>query len=355
MTNADPWKTSLPGLELGGHRLESSIGSGNFGYVFEAVNLRTGNRTAIKVLRPGAQSEASLDFENETILLQQLSGCAGVINFITSGKQSILFKGPGGIELPIDVHFHVTALASDSLDSLVEDPAIRNSMSPVEKVRLWRSMIKALMQMHRHEVAHRDLKSSNCLLLVIQNKTVVKFADLGRSKDLALPTTRPAEAYLHGRGDYRFAPPESILYQGGSGKDDFLNADYYGLGSLFVELVTGQSISSLALGNIESMLRIGIEDYRAGRRTDLTALKPRYKGAIAQSVALLPKSIQDDATVVITSLCQPDPAERLNGSPFSRDRATRDKLAWILRRADIMIRRLEIEERTLRRRERISA
>jgi serine/threonine protein kinase len=351
----NPWVAILTSQTVGEYKLERDLGAGNFGIVFEAVHETTGGRFALKVLTPTSDPGAVMDFKNEGTLLKQLSPCAGVVNFVDDGTHNLEVHGPGGIPVPIEMPYLVMTQASGSLDQLVLDPVLRTRLGEVERLKLWRTMIKALMQMHLHGVAHRDLKCSNCLLHVTKSETKIRFGDLGRARDLGIPASHSAEEYLVGRGDLRFAPPESLFWQGGMSKEDFLAADYYGLGSLLVELITGQSMTGLAIGDFRSVFEVGRDDYLHGRRRDLTTLNLRYRSVIAEVVDQLPKSIQSDARAVLSSLCSPEPADRLTASPYSRDRNSHDRLTWILRRTDIMIRRLEIEIREERRRERATA
>lgn len=341
----NPWIAILTSQSLGKYQLEHNLGEGNFGVVFEAVHLVTGARFAVKVLTPTSDVGAVADFQNEGVLLKQLNPCAGVINFIDGGVHPFEVYGPGGTPVPIDLRYHVMTQASGSLDELILDPVLRSRTGWGERLKLWRSMVKAIMQMHQHGVAHRDLKCGNCLMNVAKNETRIRFGDLGRAKDLTLPAAHAPEDYLMGRGDLRFAPPESLLWQGGASKEDFLAADYYGLGSLLVELITGQSMTGMAIGDFRAAFHQGQQDFLMGRRRDLSTLNLRYRDVIAEIVDQLPQAIQADASTVLSSLCHPEPAERLARSPYSRDRVSRDKLAWILRRADIMIRRIEIETR----------
>jgi serine/threonine protein kinase len=278
-----------------------------------------------------------------------------VVNFVDGGTQALVLHGPGGAPIPIEIRFHVLTLASGTLEELLVDPVARNQLSWEEKLRLWRWAVKSLMQMHSVAVAHRDLKASNCLLMVQGNVTRLRFADLGRAKDLNLGPVRKPETYLTGRGDFRFAPPEALLFQGGARAGDFLAADYYGLGSLLVEIVTGQSMTTLAIDNIQGLLAQGFADHQAGLERDINGLTLRYRTVISEVVALMPASIREDARAVLSSLCHPNPSHRLSFTPFSKDRAARDRLAWILRRTDIMIRRIEIDSRVARRREKASA
>ncbi|TFB63514.1 hypothetical protein E3N86_04895 [Cryobacterium sp. Hz7] len=343
----EAWKSILTGQRLGGYELEVCLGAGFFGLVFEAQNLATSARFAVKVLLPSSDPGAIVDFENEAILLQKLNGCDGVITYVDGGQESIDMVAHG-VTVPMPIRFHVLAVASGSVDELILDPVARSELDWTERIRIFRGAVKGVHQMHLAGVAHRDLKSSNCLLMVSGGTTRLRLGDLGRAKDLRSPPTMLTDDYLRGRGDLRFAAPEFLWLQGGDSASDFMAADYYGLGSLLVELATGQPLTSLALGNVFAVLRQAKLDFQRGQTGDLTTLNLQYRRVIAEVLDVMPKSIQNDARVLLASLCDPLPTERLVHSPYNRDRHL-EPLEWVLRRADIMIRRLEIDAREERR------
>lgn len=343
----EAWKTILTGQTLGAYRLISCIGSGHFALVFEAEHTGTNSPVAVKVLLPGSDTHAIVDFENERVLLDKLRPCESVVAYLDGGEQSIDMVS-NGITVPLGVRFHVLAPASASLDEIVLDPAALANLDWRERIRFFRAAAKAVHQMHRAGVAHRDLKSSNCLLMVVGTTSKLRLADLGRAKDMKVPATMPVEAYLAGRGDLRFAPPEFLWLLGGDTAADFMAADYYGLGSLLVELTTGHPLTGLTHGDVAAVLRQAALEYQRGHRGDLSTLRLQYRKVIAEIVDQMPKSIRSDATVLLTSLCDPQPAERLSRPPFHRDRLL-EPLEWVIRRSDIMIRRLEIDAREERR------
>nr|WP_284445006.1 protein kinase [Microbacterium yannicii] len=344
----DPWIAILEGQQFGDYKVGHHLGGGYFGLVFEAVNSRTGGVFAIKILRPGANADAVVDFENEGVLLRHLADCSGTINIVDGGSSDDVMIN--GASVPLAVQFHVLARASGSVNELILDPISRSKLSWIERIGFWRDVVLAVKQMHQRGIAHRDLKCDNCLLLVSRNLSSVKLTDLGRGKNFRITATRPIEHYVAGRGQLLHSPPEFLLHQGGSTADDFIAADYYGIGSILVELTTGQPMSVLAMGDIGAVLAEGRRDFAAGRRTDLSGYKPSYRSAVAQVVDQMPKTIQPDALTMLTHLCRPVPSERLDRPPFSRDRRAKDPLDWVLRRADIMSRRLEIDQREARQR-----
>lgn len=347
-TQPDPWIQILEGQVFGGYRVGQHIGGGGFGLVFEAVDVTTGANFAMKILRPGAPPADVIDFENEGVLLRQLSSCSGTINIVDGGASSEIMIN--GASVPLPIQFHVLIRAFGSVNELMLDPVSRAKLSWIELLGFWRDVILAVQQMHQKGIAHRDLKCDNCLLLVSRNSSSVKLTDLGRGKDFNLQPSRPLQDYVVGRGQLMHLPPEYLLFQGGAGADDFIAADYYGIGSIFAELVTGQPMSVLAMGDIGAILAVGQSDFAAGRRSDLSGFAPSFRSATSFVVEQLPKSIRPDALALLSHLCDPQPRSRLARAPFRRDRLSRGGLDWVLRRSDIMIRRLKIEQRQLRER-----
>jgi len=342
--SASPWDTALLGQVVAGCRLDAYVGGGNFGAVFEATNVSTGSRFAVKVLAPTNDAEAASEFDSEGVLLRKLNKCSSVINWVESGSATILVE-LNGSAIPLQLKFHVLALASAALEELISDAVRRASLPWPERISHWRGAIKGVHQMHLNTVAHRDLKASNCLLMLHGGDTEVRVADLGRSKDFNLAPNLPSSAYLTGRGDLRFAPPEYLWWQGGNTVADFRSADLYGLGSLFVELATGHPITALAIGSWQDARRDGERDYVAGRHRDLSVLRPQYRRAIEELSEEFPPAIRHGAAGLLGQLCDPVPAmrqpKRIPGMHYVPDNG----LAWLLRRADILSRRLSVDTR----------
>ena len=361
MTAASPsaptdWTSSFVGQIMGNYKIERLLGEGHFGLVFEAVPLSGGARAAVKILKPGVSSPGSvLDFENEGLLLRKLESCDGVINYLEGGTHTIQATLPGGLVFPIAVPYQTLALASGSLDEISKDPAARDRLDLVEALSLWRSAVLSLMRMHQGGVAHRDLKCSNCLIMVNKNGNVIRFGDLGRAKDLSLAPAHDIIAYVRGRGDITHSPPEAIYFQAGDSKSDFLAADYYGVGSLFIELLTGFSLTRLVITDLNFALSEGKRDFLSGVRRDLNVLSAKHDYVIGGVLEKLPKSVRSELALVLGSLCHPDPLQRLSASPFRRDKNTSEKLEWILRRIDIVILHLKTERHQARRHERKAA
>jgi eukaryotic-like serine/threonine-protein kinase len=351
---SSPWVGPLTGRVLGGYRLERCIGAGAFGLVFEVTSTDTSAAFAMKVLPPASQVGPQVDFDNEGILLKKLVKCSSVINLIESGAESIMVTLDSGMAVPLEVKYHVLALASGTLEELIIAPETLSQLAWPERISLWRGAIKAVHQMHLKSVAHRDLKSSNCLLMVSNARSEVRLADLGRSKDFSQPPLHPAEFYWAGAGDARFAPPECLWLQGGLGEVDFRNADLYGLGSLFVELTTGHPMTALGMTSWIDARKQGIVDLRDGVIRDLATLRPQYRAAIEALAEELPSAIRHDGVRLITQLCDPVPHARQPKRGLGRRQQPENGLTWLLNQADILCRRLAVTPRRSRYNKRVN-
>jgi serine/threonine protein kinase len=338
------------GEAAGNYVLESFRGHGQFGLVFEARDASSGASAAVKMLHPGRlQSEHIIDFDNEGTILEKLVDCDGAVTMHSRG-QFIIPAASSGWPFDTTLPFQVLTLAEGSLSDLCESPEARASLTTLRRLQLWRSAVLSLMRVHASGVAHRDVKAENCLVFTDKaGKPVIRYGDFGRGKDLALTRSRPEDAYILGRGDPFHAPPEAVFLQAGATPQHFIAADYYGLGSILVELLTGFSMTQISVSDIGGARAQAAYDLEHGQARDLTVLSSKHDLVIEGVAKLLPKSVQSDTQILLATLCHPVASERLVRGPFGRDRKDREPLTWVLRRIDIMTRRIRIEERMAKR------
>lgn len=340
----------LVGEAADDYHLKAFRANGQFGLVFEAEHSTSGQIAAVKVLHPSRlQAEHLNDFDQEGQILTKLVGCDGAVPIFSRGN---LLYPPSKSGYPFDLPlpFQVLALADGSLADFCSSPDALRQLTLIRKLQLWRSATLSLMRIHARGVAHRDVKADNCLVFTEPSgKIVVRYGDFGRAKDLSKVRTRPEDQYVFGRGDPMHAPPEALLFQAGSEPDDFKAADYYGLGSILVELLTGFSMTRLEVNDIGGTRRQAAYDVNKGQTRDLSVLKFRHGLIVEEIVKLVPKSIQSDIRTLLITLCHPVASDRLVRGPYGRDRNDREPMNWVLRRIDIMSNRLLIDERLARR------
>jgi serine/threonine protein kinase len=341
------WADALSGQQVSGYALGPCIGHGGFGLVFEATSNATGTKCAMKVLLPTGDPGSTAEFEREGVLLGRLVKCSSVINLIESGSDTLMMHlGSSPLTVPVPIRFHVLVLASGDVGELTMDPDLLERLDWSERLTLLRGAVKGVHQMHLKNVAHRDLKSENCLLVVQGTRSEVRVADLGRAKDFTLaPTLAPVD-YLRGRGDFRFAAPEYLWMQGNSDSGSLRSADLYGLGSLFAELATGHPITALAIGSWQTAMVNAQVDLSKGIHRDLAVLRPQFRRAIEEIGEELPQTIRRGGVELLTQLCDPVPAERHHRTKLGRKAVRQPGLEWLIRRVDIMGKQLSVGTNT---------
>jgi len=342
MSKAAIWGPVLKGTNLGQYTVGEPIGEGNFCVVLEGQGSSPKAQVALKVLEPSVSLvEDQIDFKNEGVLLTKLTKARAVVDIVETRIDTIHLQSTVGVPVPMALHTHVLEYGDGMLEELVESDIVRQDWDWAERLTHWRACILGIHEMHLKRVVHRDLKASNCLLFLKNKDVPCKVSDLGRARDLDKLAHLPAQDYIMGRGDLRFAPPELLWLRGEPDNDDAHRAaDLYALGSLLFELGTGQGITAAALPTHRDAVKMALADRQAGIYRDLGALRSRYEMPLAQFHHLCPPAIRNEATDLIRQLCDPNPTER--GMKVGGRRTTSgDGLNWLLRKADIMQKRLK--------------
>lgn len=341
VSKAAIWGPVLRGTNLGQYTVGDCIGEGNFCVVLEGAGSSPKARVALKVLDPSAKVEDQVDFKNEGVLLHKLIKARAVVDLVESRVDTVKLQTDLGVQVPVSLHTHVLECGDGALEELVESDLVRQEWDWTERLAHWRSCILGIHEMHLKRVVHRDLKSSNCLLFLKNRDAPCKVSDLGRARDLNALAHLPAQNYIIGRGDLRFAPPELLWLRGKPDDDDAHRAaDLYALGSLLFELATGQGITAAALPVPPEVMKMAVADRQAGVTRDLASLRPRYEIPLAHFYEACPPAIRNEASDLVRQLCDPDPDAR--GMRVGGRRVTSGAgLDWLLRKADILRKRLK--------------
>jgi serine/threonine protein kinase len=336
------------GQVLGGRfEVRDFRAAGGFCLLFEGHDNQDDRAVALKILRQGVPATSVEEFETEARLLERFAASSHVVNIHDALKDTIQVQPVGTtIQVPLPVRYLVLELADASLDELVMR---RNSVLWAYRLQLFRDLVKGVHQMHLDQVVHRDVKCENGLVFEQRKGSVVcKVADLGRSRDTRQPARFDAAAYIAGRGDLRFAPPEFLWLQGHDDPVVGRRADTYLLGSVFFELVTGQPITAMALGNgmaiVQAAHRLSPADCAREYSARLAEFRARYEVVFQLFAAELPAPIRDEGTRLLRQLCDPDPSVR--EQRYRIDKKTAWGLEWLIRRIDIMIARLAADSRS---------
>lgn len=340
------WVRILTGKVFDDVELLRFRGSGGFALVFEGRIISSGDMCAVKVLIPGSHAQFVAEFQRESRLLTKIKRVSNVVEIDGVGQGVVEVSAAGGITVDLSVPYMRLELADGALNELVMAP---QEMEWVDKFLLWRDAVLGVHQMHLKGIVHRDIKTENCLVFDLPGqkaRVLSKVADLGRSRDLALPAEHGADQYMIGLGDLSFAPPEFIWGQGNDSETGHRCADLYGLGSLLFEIVMGIGITSHALSPTGDDVMRNLQNAKAGVQTDLSGLRGQYTSSIREFESVLPNIVARDAAELLKTLCHPVPSERLRIVAGGRRRRSTASLEWLLRRADILTRRLRSEAKS---------
>lgn len=321
------------------YEVRSFLATGGFCLVFEAYDRKEDRYVALKVLSQRASTDGRIEFETERELLADLISSSNVVTCYGADGDMITVTVQGtGAQADLPVRYLVLELAAACLTELLLK---RSDVGWMDRLDLFRGVAKGLHQLHLTRTVHRDLKSENVLLFPQKHKEVVaKVTDLGRAKNTEAPTRFLPQEYLAGRGDLRFAPPELLWRLGYDHPLCWRRVDFYLLGSVFFEIVTGLGLTALALKNPFAILQrtapMTEKERERSYRNELANMRTQFEASFQVLEAEVPSVIRADAGRLIRQLCDPDPERRKVGLG-KKDISQPWDLQWVLRRIDIMV------------------
>lgn len=159
--------TQRTGITLAGnYKLYYKIGSGSFGEIYLALNLKTNAEVAVKV-EPMSSRPQSLPYE------------AKVYQRIQSGE-GIPKVHYFGAERSRDIHVLVMDLLGPSLEDLFK--FCGRKLSYKTTIMLADQMISRVEWLHSKNLIHRDIKPDNFMMGIGSNCNTVFLADYGLAK-----------------------------------------------------------------------------------------------------------------------------------------------------------------------------
>lgn len=259
--------------EIGGYRVLRRIGQGGMGVVYEAEQAEPLRRVALKVIRPGFVTEATLRrFRYEAQVLGWLDH-PGIARVYEAGTED---DGDGP-----QPWFAMELVEGEPLNRWTE----RHAPDLRARLALLAQICDAVHHAHQKGVIHRDLKPANVL---VDAKGQPKVLDFGVARvtdhDLGTSTLQTLEGELIGTLPYM--SPEQI--EADPSKLD-VRSDVYALGVVAYELLSGRLPHDLESRRIAAAARAIVED----EPSTLGALDPRLRGDVETIVG---KAIEKDVT-----------------------------------------------------------
>ncbi len=217
-------KLALPG----GYELIRRLGTGGFGTVYEARQLSTGQRVAIKVLHPGGDALQAQDEGARERFRREMQLCGGlshpnIVRLIDSGETD------AGLLYAV-----FEFVPGTTLREVLER---EGRLDVFEAIHLMAQVLDALSSAHALGIVHRDLKPENVMISrtgVRRNALVLDFGlgGLLRRDDESADDETEGGGFV---GTPAYAAPEQI-----HGEPPSTRSDLYAWGLLFIECLTGE-------------------------------------------------------------------------------------------------------------------
>ena len=196
------------------YEVRALLGSGGMGEVYEAHDRLLNRRVALKVVRPGVDSEYLLGEGRALAAIHH----PGIVAVHTMGKHH---------GIPFLVLERVSGLSVDRL--LTERRARGERFGVGEALELLVAVADALAVVHQAGLAHRDVKPGNVMLAPAGRVVLMDFG-------LVLPYA-DREGHRSVAGSLQYMAPEALSGDVAEGAAHLV--DVYALGVLAFELLTG--------------------------------------------------------------------------------------------------------------------
>lgn len=218
---------ALIGPLIQGYRLIELIGEGGFGRVYKAVQLRTEQLVAIKLLKDSKHSsQHQIDrFERETQLCAQISH-PNIVKLLDKGhtEDGDLFAAFEYIE-------------GETLKNRIIRKGV---LSGVETGLLMAQVLDALSCAHEQGIVHRDLKPQNLMVGETSASMHIKVLDFGVgafTEDFRTDDYKSLTITKETLGTPTYSAPEQLW-----GEPPTVKSDLYAWGLIVLECLTGTPV-----------------------------------------------------------------------------------------------------------------
>ncbi|KAK0064372.1 mitogen-activated protein kinase kinase kinase 4 isoform X1 [Biomphalaria pfeifferi] len=211
------------------------IGEGQFGKVYTAVNINTGELMAMKEMKFQPNDQQSLKE-----ICDEIKNFEGI-----NHKNLVRYYG-------VEVHKDEMLMFMEYCDSGSIEEVARIGLPEYMIRRYTHEIVHAIAHLHENNIVHRDIKGANIFLT---SQGHVKLGDFGCSVKLKSQQTMPGEN-INLVGTTAYMAPEVITQnkQEGYGRA----ADIWSLGCVVIEMATGKRPWHELEHNLQVMFKVGM-------------------------------------------------------------------------------------------------
>ncbi len=216
--------------------------------------------------------------------------------------------------------------------------ALRGRFDKLACAQALHDVAVGMFQVHRHMIAHQDLKPSN--VLAFNNE--FRIADFGRASRKGYPALHDD---LNVAGDYTYAPPEQLY---GFCDPEWtvrrFGCDLYMLGNLAAFMFTGINVTALLFTRLDNEFHHS--NWGRTYQDVLPYLRRAFGDVMVELRAQLSGACAGDIETLIRELCEPDLKKR--GHPKGIGKYDQYSLQRYVSRLDLLIKKISIETRIVR-------
>jgi hypothetical protein len=248
-------QADIESKQFGHYKLGRLLGKGGMGEVYEADDLKTGRRIALKILSQSLDSPETRS------------------RFLNEGRTAATINHPNSVYVfNVEDVAGVSVIAMELMPggTLLDKIKSEGPLSITEAVDMTVQIIDGLAAAHAAGILHRDIKTSNCF---IDADGTVKIGDYGLSISTKGHERRQLDENSF-MGTPMFAPPEQLR-----GDDLTVRSDIYSLGATLYSILSGKPLFS-ATDTIHLISKV-LETIPAS----LKEIRPDIPGGLADIVS----------------------------------------------------------------------
>jgi serine/threonine protein kinase len=289
-----------PGTIIGAYKLLQQIGEGGMGVVYMAEQEQpVRRRVALKIIKPGMDSRqviARFEAERQALAMMDHQNIAKVLDAGTtdSGRPFFVMELVHGVP--------ITKFCDD------------NRLTLKQRLELFVPVCQAIQHAHQKGVIHRDIKPTNILVTMYDDKPVPKVIDFGVAKAVEQRLTERTLFTQYGMlvGTFEYMSPEQAEMNA-FGVDT--RSDVYSLGVLLYELLTGTTPierNRLRDAAFVELVRVIKEEEppRPSIRLSTSGALPKIAAACRMHPAQLSKLVRGELDWIVMKCLEKDRTRR---------------------------------------------